>query len=116
MVARRPPEKSELFSLLGAPQVTQRSVTCSAPSSLLHPILDCSVLSWLFDAYHSVLLDTLPAARIGTLGALLALYRFSVCRPLSRLTGALMTTLHTHMAGRSQLKTAEHLSVLVSPS
>ena len=60
MVARRPPEKSELFLLLGAPQVTQRSVGCSAPSSLPDPILDCPVFSGLFDAilYHSALLDT----------------------------------------------------------
>ena len=54
MAARRPPEKSELFSLLGAPQVSQRSVGCSAPSSLLDPILDCSVLSWLFDVSLSI--------------------------------------------------------------
>ena len=67
MASWRPPERSELFSLLGAPQVTQRSVGRSAPSSLLAPILDCSVLSWLYDAYHSALLDTLLVARIGTL-------------------------------------------------
>ena len=67
MASWRPPERSELFSLLGAPQVTQRSVGRSAPSSLLDPILDCSVLSWLYDAYHSALLDTLLVARIGTL-------------------------------------------------
>ena len=68
MASWRPPERSEFFSLLGAPQVTQRSaVGRSAPSSLLDPILDCSVLSWLYDAYHSALLDTLLVARIGTL-------------------------------------------------
>ena len=67
MASWRPPERSELFSLLGAPQVTQRSVGRSAPSSLLDPILDCSVLSWLYDAYHSALLDTLLVARIGSL-------------------------------------------------
>ena len=67
MAARRPPERSELFPLLGAPQVTQRSVGCSAPFSLLDPIFDCSVLSRLFEAYHSALPDTLPVARIGTL-------------------------------------------------
>ena len=50
MAARRPPEKLELFLLLGAPKVTQRSAGCPALSSLLDPILDCSVLSWLFDA------------------------------------------------------------------
>ena len=51
MAARRPPERSELFSLLEVPQVTNHSIGRSAPSSLLDPILDCPMLSWLFDAY-----------------------------------------------------------------
>ena len=65
MAARRPPESSKLFSLLGVPQVTQRSVGCSAPSWFLGPILDCSMLfyhlllyvfrdHWLFDAFLSL--------------------------------------------------------------
>ena len=60
MAARHPPERSELFSMLGVPQVTRRPTGCSAPPSLLDPNADCSVLSWLSDAYHSALLDTHP--------------------------------------------------------
>ena len=52
MAARRPPEGSELYSLHCCP--TGHSALCSAAlgslSSLLDHILDCSVLSWLFDA------------------------------------------------------------------
>ena len=63
MAVRRLPEKSSHFSLFGAPQVTQCSVGCSAPYSLLDPVLDCSVrcfhasislLPWLFDASISL--------------------------------------------------------------
>ena len=86
MTDRRSPERSELFSLLGAPQVNQRSVGCSAPSSLLDPIIDCSVLSWQFDAYHSALLGTLPVARIGTLLT-------NWCPPGSLSFSCLLTTL-----------------------
>ena len=68
MAARCPPERSELFSLLGARQVTQRSVGCSARFSLLDPNLDCSVLpNCSMLPYNSALLDILPVSQIGTL-------------------------------------------------
>ena len=87
IAAWRPHERPELFSLLGAPQVIQRSVVGrSTPSSLLDPILDCSVLSWIFDTYPSALLDTLPVARIGTLLT-------NLCPPGSLSFSCLLTTL-----------------------